>query len=667
MTGVAGPSPPATELTLGRLIERVVILAEQSPSKLPGAVGAVVGLLILGGLVTTPFYLQPLRDPGRQLDTLVAEDVEIIRRATLQLDADLARLQALYDALGDDALDASAAEALLEKNADLFDQETLTGFNRTLQALRSLDEKDQNRGTSMATAGQPLPPPKPNLRTAFADMRGKVLKSQTDALVAAENSVRKVLTLSVGDVRAKNHLTANRVAAMLYFAKGQFARHRALVDRKLGLERLFEAEALAVEAQEVLRTAAAVLARRPEAALKKAEDNLRQAAQQSDQLNGQIAALSEAVAAAEKRIAELNRIARDARAELARLESSGAPIHEPDSKYLDLSDQARRAEAEAQALARGTLADATIVRPDASEFGEVAYEGGRRQPGLVDLKRQLDRLREQLAWLDALKTAAQGEQSTLADQVRHLTEQAGQIEGEAAGQSTQVREHVARANEDFTRSAEAADDATKAFAQAENYAKQASVKAQHNISAARNQSPKPDTPEADRLEMLKDDTDTEAALRGLAAESAYHHALVLAEQMLTLHARHEVEERIAAALGSKPPADIADQIADLRERAKDQLEAAVIAFGYAERLTSASRARTSQGVILGKTYLWQVKLGQAAVELLQAALAFDDPDMAQTEKQAAYDLLSEAIQGREQSPLLSPAIAAFRQIQQNPG
>jgi divalent metal cation (Fe/Co/Zn/Cd) transporter len=60
-----------------------------------------------------------------------------------------------------------------------------------------------------------------------------------------------------------------------------------------------------------------------------------------------------------------------------------------------------------------------------------------------------------------------------------------------------------------------------------------------------------------------------------------------------------------------------------------------------------------------------VQVGQAAVQMMRATLAElvdGKPDQEAQEK--AYELLKKVAQGREQSPLISPALDTLRYLQQ---
>src|SRR3989304_5406510 len=104
-------------------------VARESKSSMAGVVGAVLGLLIVGGLAGTPFYMNLLQSDERSLEASAQADVETIRRAALGLDQPLASLGDVEAALPEeDRLTGEEAEQLAAKHDRLVKDQT-AGLN----------------------------------------------------------------------------------------------------------------------------------------------------------------------------------------------------------------------------------------------------------------------------------------------------------------------------------------------------------------------------------------------------------------------------------------------------------------------------------------------------------------------------------------------------------
>ncbi len=79
-------------------------------------------------------------------------------------------------------------------------------------------------------------------------------------------------------------------------------------------------------------------------------------------------------------------------------------------------------------------------------------------------------------------------------------------------------------------------------------------------------------------------------------------------------------------------------------------------------MLKTSRATLPGESVAGEQYVWQVQLGQASVHLLRSELAVD-LDAVRSGRKEAYELLTEALRGREQSPLLVSAADALLYLQ----
>ncbi|MFQ5429531.1 MAG: hypothetical protein ACE5E1_04395, partial [Phycisphaerae bacterium] len=334
----------------------------------------------------------------------------------------------------------------------------------------------------------------------------------------------------------------------------------------------------------------------------------------------------------------------------------------PDSPYLELSETARKAEAEAEALRNGTLAGATLAEAEAEDLLTAPYVDGQPAPGVRDLKVRLEQVKTQLAGYETART-------TLLERKAHyeaLAEQFGEAARKTGAGAEDLSTRIAKLMEQCTaqlpRAEKAADAALKSFSKAGQFAQAAIRAAAQRTREARSAAATAVGIEAERLRMITDDGDTEASVQELAAEAAYQAALTRAIQMHALQRRYGTERFVASLADRSEPESIEDRVEAYRKEAIERLASARKALEAAERLIAKSRARTDHGTVQGKDYVWQVKVGQAAVHLLEAAL-LDDTDAVFAKKDAAYRLLTEAAQGRERSPLLTPAIETLQYLQ----
>ncbi len=149
----------------------------------------------------------------------------------------------------------------------------------------------------------------------------------------------------------------------------------------------------------------------------------------------------------------------------------------------------------------------------------------------------------------------------------------------------------------------------------------------------------------------------------LNAEIAYHQALLLWDRINARRAQNEVATALAAASGGTPLDARTEQLDEWRSSAVGFLAQSESAYSTAENLVRSSRITTASGTFQGQDYVWQVQVGHVAVHLLEAGLATDEA-AARASRTAAYNLLRQATEGREQSPLLAQAVDALVYLQQ---
>ncbi len=620
-------------------------MAKNGTSNVGGILGFVLGLALVGGLGATPLYIGLLQTDDQRRSETVEDPVDRIRRVVLNLDAHLSAMADLYTAQGDDARpDRAEIDGILEGKRNLLAKDAVARLKLAAERLQDADQRDTERGTKPGTRSVARSGPSPS--AAVATVHDKLLKSHKKMIAEAEKAVRELQAAAAG-----SDLGSARMKAILEMAKGRIARNRAEFEQWQVVRLCRQAEGLIPVIVNLQRTAESLEAQQPTAVIAQIDERLAKNAAAYDEVEKKRGVLQGVVDALEAKVGELEAVASQDRARLVQMEASGAPIHEPGNEYAAIAAAVRQAEAAIAALRNGTLVDATVIPDDLGDMLGATYEGGKAMRGLRDQK---TRLGSYVPELEAL------EQSTaaLTERKARLTQRASELAGEAAKARDEARSKIAEATDllEATKAhlggaSQASDSAIAAFEKAERFAKAAANAAQSWSSKARQASAEAKGPEAERLQMITRDGDMQATMQCLMGRAAYETALTLTRQLDTARIVSDSAEAVAApAGGDLPSVDVAD-MAEHRNRAIARLESAALSFIAAGR----SIAKTSAGPIQGKNYVWQAQVGEAAVHLLHAALV-EDPDVAQAQTKSAYDLLTEAAKGREQSPLLEPAI-----------
>jgi DNA repair exonuclease SbcCD ATPase subunit len=457
-------------------------------------------------------------------------------------------------------------------------------------------------------------------------------------------------------------LWSDRIQAVLGLAKGQLQRNRAEFEDWQAAVRRDAAEALAGPRAQMQRTLAALDARKPTDALAAISRQLEQNAAAQGVVQAALAKLSSEIKSKEDRVAQLESSAASARARMEELHGSGAKAAALPQQYADLSDESRKAEAEATALSNGTLEGAQMSYADDDGI-KPAYSGGRQQPGLRDLKLRQAELRAQQDALKSRQTALTQQQEALNDMASKLDAQRAEVEKQAEGLSQRINEILAEADQHAEAAKKSQDEALKNFSAASKLAKSAVTAAKKRTTDAKN-AMSGATPD-ERLQRITNDVDMEASMHCLSAELAYLAATIHASRIETIRADAATKSAVAAASGGAKAEPAEDEIDKLRTDAVDQLAEAQKSYEQAASLIGKSNVKLAEGSASGKNYLWQVQVGQAAVNMLQGVLLADKPEEATAAKEKAYKLLTDAAKGREQSPLLAPAIDALVQLQQS--
>ncbi len=578
-------------------------MPEKSGSPAGVVAGVFLGVVLIGGIAGTPFYLSGLQSDQRALDAAVHDDIETIRRTVLNMDSRLSAMSSVYDSAGGDSgPDGAAMRTLLAENAKMLDW--------------------------------------------------------------AEQAVRKFANLRRGTALAGAHLAVNHIEAVLYLATAKIDSNRAALEDALACASWREAERRSAGVATLRGRAELARARQPSALLSGSRERAQQLGAALDEQQALLSKLKRLVVEKEDQIAGLDTAATEARRTLAGLDEQGLSSSAYRSAYLDFSNTAREAEAAAAFLRSG--------RP------EGIAQLSRKSDDPLGIHREwaaemcVRDLEFGVALLEGQITSAVQMQGDLANReeiLERLTAEFGAEESKLRARLRSLRSEtddlLGKADQHLESAQKARLDELKALERAGNYVGQAIIAAKRRTTAASTTLRESGRAEDELLQRISRDGDIEAALLCLKAEIAYNSALSRLGQMSALQAKHQAESLIGEALGQGGPADIAGVLDSHRGEAAKELATATESLDTARNRMKGTNVRASDGTsISGSNYLWQIDVGQAAVRLLQANLAANRMQREEAQTQA-YELLTQAAQGREQSPLLGPAIDALLYLQRS--
>jgi DNA repair exonuclease SbcCD ATPase subunit len=315
------------------------------------------------------------------------------------------------------------------------------------------------------------------------------------------------------------------------------------------------------------------------------------------------------------------------------------------------------------------LVDAKVVPvATADETFSVKYEGGTPQPGLRDLRFRLEQLQDDVKSLQASRSSLQKQEEALKARGKQVETQQREAKESAERYSTEVTELLAKAGSFAEAAQKTRAEALMAFGQAEKFAKSAATNAKDRTKIAGEKAKASGTVPNECFEMINKDGDTEASMLCLSAEIAFNIAATNAGDIEELKNRFATQSLVAKLSGGEAPADVEEDIQKLRTQAMNKLAEAAKNLEAAEKLIQGVNAKSNAGTVSGANYVWQVQVGQAAVQIMRATMAGlvdgKPGQEAQEAQEKAYELLKKVAQGREQSPLISPALDTLRYLQQ---
>lgn len=616
-----------------------------------GIVGGVVAFIVVAAIVASPLYLSPFRSTDAKLNDAIENPIEKVRRAVLSLDENLALMGNVRSASNISG-DSKGTPSLSKEMTELLKQSS--------DALNSVDKEDADRGTSLDNGAIATGAAK-----AGSDFKSKYLDAHTALLRDAKSAVQELNTAaSDAGGSASESLGANRIQSILAYAGGRILRNQAefeawqAAELRLGLGEQVDS------AVGLIRISKSLTGQVPDQVIKDIAAQIEKAEQEISARKSIASGLKSKIEEGESRIAELESKATAARSQMMTLESTNASIHGDDSEYARLSKEARDAEAESDALRNGTLSDATKTNNDLrGDLLATVYEGGEGQPGVRDLKDRHELIEMEISALEKHRDVLVARRNELSKQRDTLRSQAKASSDAADDQLSDIQQTLAEAEKHRSAASDAADRAIDSFTNAAKFANMAANNAQTVKSDAQGSDAPEGSSQAELNKMIKEDGDTRAAVLCTLGEANFYIALLKAEQIDWLRSQYETEAAIASRTGRSAPADVSSKTDLLRADAIKKADDAKKAFENAGKEIATSRASLADVTVNGKDYKWQAQIGQAAAHLLAATLATTDEER-KTEQDAAYALLQDSIQGREQSPALLKAIQTFELLQQ---
>lgn len=577
-------------------------MANKPTSSAGSIIGLVVGVVLVGGIVGTPLYLATLQTDAAALDEAVRDDVETLRRIVLNLNANLEPIQLASKAI--------AAEGEPRKG--------------------DIDE---------------------------------VLAANRKLLAQAEEIVQKLRNVRKGEILADRQLAVAQVKAILYLSEGWIHANRADFEEVLATKMRRAAEERLGTVAELQRSLSAIDAQAPAVGIAQLQELIKQTESELAGPKKEIATLGDEIEELERRIARLDETAAKARQGMAAME--GRPWSaQHEHAYVELSDQARRAEAEATSLRTGSLEGGKVVFPGAEDWVEATYEGGKPLPGVSALKDRLADRKDTVAVLEKLKEGLEEQRKALESQAAALEAEKAKLNGVKNEQIKAVEEMIGAAAQHSKAAAEARDQALATLEKkALDFAEIGIKAAKDRVRDANSAMSEQGDAAGEWLKRISKDGETEAALDCLAANIAYTIAVQRLQQLNALQAEHDSRAFFCRVVGGEPPTADSARMEELRTKAAADLKTATERLKNARELIKRTSLRAPDGAtVSGTNYVWPIDVGQAAIHMLEANLSGDRAARLDALRKAD-ELLRDAAKDRDQSPLLTPAIETLQYLQ----
>lgn len=630
-------------------------------NKSAGIVGLLIALLIVGGLASSPYYLGLLRSDPQALDAAVEKEVEALRRIVLNLDENIAAVASMTASVAAQKNPPDEGYTTAKGNPDddpVFSKQLIRRLDQTIEQLHQVETDDQKRGT-IVLGTETIDFRRLKVDRVESDFKSKYLKADEKLIREADSKLANLRNISHGTSTSANHLGANRIKGIYLLAKGRMQAGHAEFERMYASFLRTAARDQGPALLELRRQQAALEAQMPAERLAALDRRLQETQAGLAAVEGATKQLEAVIQAKKEQFGDAEKSAAEAQQALAELGAQRLDFRDYSSRYLDLSQQLRTAQATMEALRNGTLRDGTKVEATEAEPDAPRYKGGSPDPGLNALAFQLEGLKGQTSLLQNTQKELQQQRGAVAELESSLTSQGEDVAKKIQQQAAAVSEQLAQAGAHEEKAVKAEEDAVKTLKEAIRAAKDAVTAAKRMTADARQAG---GGAVDERLQRVSQDVDIEASMHCLAAECAYTIALLRCEHVLAVRESARVAGFLATATGTEG-ASPTDDLDKLKTDAANEAAEALKSYEAAAVLIGKANIKSGTVSISGKNYVWQVQVGQAAAHLLLASIEAGDSAKVEKEKALAYNLLKEAAEKREQSPLLTPAIDTLQYLQ----
>lgn len=415
----------------------------------------------------------------------------------------------------------------------------LADYNHNYQALAPSSHK-------LTTAGLELPAPSAKLQ--------QDIHKNDDRLQQAVKLLQQAVRHQVGSASGSDLIEPNQLLGQVLRHQAGNLRTQALTRRTQAqtvrfqaLQLVYSARAAAIEANALTHAQPASVIQQLTQQLAGLRDRAHQAQQQADALQARVDQLH-------AKITPRRAAAKQARAELARLDAHPpdpadlAAVNRYGRTYADLAKTARQAEYQADALQSGSLAGATLDQTHGGDLILDNYVGGTLKLGLATLKTRLNTAQARADGLHQAVAALEQRQAHLQQTRTDLQQQRAAVQTLLQQRLTQLRALL-----DQTAKATAEAETIENDALAKLSSARTALSAAGRAAKARNQSASQQLSAATadrknpRLEKLADDrsweADAYAALAdvfALQAELYLQRVLDSQEQRLLLEQSIEI-------------------------------------------------------------------------------------------------------------------------------
>ncbi|MCB9858268.1 MAG: hypothetical protein H6818_21505 [Phycisphaerales bacterium] len=631
-------------------------MARQASSSIGGIAGGLVGILIIGALIATPFYISSLGSDRAQLSNDTAAAVETVRRAVLNMDEHLARIS---------NLSAKTAEFGDVEGDVTIPKERLDELQRMSQSIRRAESADTERGTEIedvrVAAAASGNRPAANISGKLKGLIAEHDKQMREANAALTN----LKSFSVGELTGDRSLEGARIKAIFDYASGRISANHAAFLNWQAEQAIYNASPLVSQLAQLKQLGQSIGMESPIDVSASINEQIQKIAEDKAATQARLDEFQGTIDDYKARIQDLDSQSRTHRLQMAEMQSRSERIDDESGRYAQLAASAREAEAKAEALRYGTLQDATRVMASPEDLVGREYEGGTAVVGLFALEEITANLREQITNLESAERALSDQRRFFDAEeaaVRAATEETVADAGEL---TSTIEEIIANVQSLEAEGRKASDDAVKHLTSAANAAKTASTAASTWKQDSQIADAAIDSPDAEFNSLINADGHTQGSMQFLEAECTYQIANVRYDQIRLAQSIRDLVVRTAEVTDAPLPDMPTDDIDAWRSEALTQLARAETGFNNAAKSFPQTKANLGNRSIQGKDTVWQAQAGAAAVHLMRSVLK-DDAGERKTEKDAAYDLLQKAAEGRERSPLLTPTVDMILELQANP-